>query len=162
MVETIKKRNGVVVAFDAQKIYNAIFKANIRIADEKLTEQQLNALTKEIVSTFQTTQDVPTVEQIQDAVEEHLITHGYAKTAKELEEITGRTYSRIHVVGGGSNAGYLNELTAKATGKEVHAGPGEATAIGNITAQMLKAGDFKSVEEARTTIHESFGIKIYK
>ena len=86
----------------------------------------------------------------------------YAKTAKELEESTGRTYSRIHVVGGGSNAGYLNELTAKATGKEVHAGPGEATAIGNITAQMLKAGDFKSVEEARTTIHESFGIKIYK
>ena len=81
---------------------------------------------------------------------------------EELEEITGRTYSRIHVVGGGSNAGYLNELTAKATGKEVHAGPGEATAIGNITAQMLKAGDFKSVEEARTTIHESFGIKIYK
>ena len=80
----------------------------------------------------------------------------------ELEESTGRTYSRIHVVGGGSNAGYLNELTAKATGKEVHAGPGEATAIGNITAQMLKAGDFKSVEEARTTIHESFGIKIYK
>ena len=85
----------------------------------------------------------------------------YAKTAKELEEITGRTYSRIHVVGGGSNAGYLNELTAKATGKEVHAGPGEATAIGNITAQMLKAEEFKSIEEARTVIHESFNIKIY-
>jgi rhamnulokinase len=85
----------------------------------------------------------------------------YARTAKELEEITGRTYSRIHVVGGGSNAGYLNELTAKATGKEVHAGPGEATAIGNITAQMLKAKEFASVEEARTVIHESFDIKIY-
>ena len=85
----------------------------------------------------------------------------YAKTAKELEEITGRTYSRIHVVGGGSNAGYLNELTAKATGKEVHAGPGEATAIGNITAQMLKAEEFKTIEEARTVIHESFNIKIY-
>ena len=86
----------------------------------------------------------------------------YAKTAKELEEMTGRTFSRIHVVGGGSNAGYLNELTAKATGKEVHAGPGEATAIGNITAQMLKAEEFKTIEEARTTIHESFGIKVYK
>ena len=67
-----------------------------------------------------------------------------------------------HVVGGGSNAGYLNELTARATGKEVHAGPGEATAIGNITAQMLKAEEFKSIEEARTTIHESFGIKVYQ
>ena len=86
----------------------------------------------------------------------------YAKTAKELEEMTGRTFSRIHVVGGGSNAGYLNELTARATGKEVHAGPGEATAIGNITAQMLKAEEFKSIEEARTTIHESLGIKVYQ
>ena len=86
----------------------------------------------------------------------------YAKTAKELEEMTERTFSRIHVVGGGSNAGYLNELTARATGKEVHAGPGEATAIGNITAQMLKAEEFKSIEEARTTIHESFGIKVYQ
>lgn len=85
----------------------------------------------------------------------------YARTAKELEEMTGRTYSRIHVVGGGSNAGYLNELTAKATGKEVHAGPGEATAIGNITAQMLKSGEFGSVVEARNIIHDSFDIKIY-
>ena len=86
----------------------------------------------------------------------------YAKTAKELEEMTGRTYSRIHIVGGGSNAGYLNELTAKATKKEIHAGPGEATAIGNITAQMLKAEEFKTIEEARTIIHESFGVKVYK
>ena len=85
----------------------------------------------------------------------------YARTAKELEEMAGRTFSRIHIVGGGANAGYLNELTAKATGKELHCGPTEATAIGNITAQMLKAGDFASVEEARTVIHDSFDIKIY-
>lgn len=85
----------------------------------------------------------------------------YAQTAKKIEEITGRTYSRIHVIGGGSNAGYLNELTAKETGKEVHCGPGEATAIGNIAAQMIKAGDFSSVEEARTCIYNSFGVKKY-
>ena len=85
----------------------------------------------------------------------------YAQAAKEIEEITGRTYSRIHVIGGGSNAVYLNELTAKETGKEVHCGPGEATAIGNIVAQMIKAGDFSSVEEARTCIYNSFGVKKY-
>jgi rhamnulokinase len=85
----------------------------------------------------------------------------YAKTAGELEELTGRTYSRIHIVGGGSNADYLNRLTARATKKEIHAGPGEGTAIGNITAQMLKSGEFKSVEEARDNIHASFGIKVY-
>ena len=44
----------------------------------------------------------------------------------------------------------------------VNAGPREATAIGNITAQMLKAEEFKTIEEARTIIHESFGVKVYK
>ena len=82
---------------------------------------------------------------------------------KQLMEKEGRLPDCVVAcVGGGSNAGYLNELTARATGKEVHAGPGEATAIGNITAQMLKAEEFKSIEEARTTIHESFGIKVYQ
>lgn len=85
----------------------------------------------------------------------------YAKTAKEIEKIMGRTYSRIHVVGGGSNAVYLNQLTAKYTGKEVHAGPTEATAIGNLVAQMIKAGDFSTVEEARTCIYRSFEVKKY-
>lgn len=85
----------------------------------------------------------------------------YAQTARELEEMTGRTYSRIHIVGGGANAGYLNELTAKATKKEIHAGPTEATAIGNITAQMLKNEEFSSIEDARNVIHESFDIKVY-
>ncbi len=85
----------------------------------------------------------------------------YARTAQQIEHIMGRTYSRIHVVGGGANAVYLNQLTAKYTGKEVHAGPTEATAIGNLTAQMLKEGEFKTVEEARTCIYHSFEIKKY-
>lgn len=85
----------------------------------------------------------------------------YARTAKQIEEIMGRTYSRIHVVGGGANAVYLNQLTAKYTGKEVHAGPTEATAIGNITAQMIREGEFGTVEEARTCIYHSFEIKKY-
>ena len=85
----------------------------------------------------------------------------YAKTAKELEEISGRTFSRIHIVGGGCNADYLNRLTARACHKEVHAGPSEGTAIGNIAAQMLATGEFSSVEEVRENIHESFGVKVY-
>ncbi|MFV0466299.1 MAG: rhamnulokinase [Lachnospiraceae bacterium] len=86
----------------------------------------------------------------------------YDQTAKEIEKLTGRAYNRIHVVGGGANAVYLNELTAKYTQKEVHAGPTEATAIGNITAQMLKAGVFDSIKAARTCIYHSFEIKQYE
>ena len=53
----------------------------------------------------------------------------------------------------------LNQLTAKYTNKEVHAGPGEATAIGNIAAQMLKDKIFENLEEARESIYKSFNIK---
>ena len=86
----------------------------------------------------------------------------YGETVKEIEAISGRTFSKIHVVGGGSNADYLNQLTANATGKVVYAGPGEATSIGNIAAQMLKDGVFATLEEARTCIFDSFGVKTFQ
>lgn len=85
----------------------------------------------------------------------------YGETIKEIEAITGNTYDTIYVVGGGANAGYLNELTAKYTQKKVSAGPTEATAIGNITVQMLHDGVFANLPEARTCIAKSFDIKYY-
>lgn len=50
----------------------------------------------------------------------------YADTLAHLEELTGKYYDTVYVVGGGSNADYLNKLTAKYTGRKVSAGPGEA------------------------------------
>ena len=106
-----------------------------------------------------TNQQVPeTVGEISTCIYQSLA-ESYGQTVKEIENITGRTYSRIHIVGGGSNADYLNKLTAQATNREVHAGPGEATAIGNIVAQMLKDSVFESLEEARESIYKSFNIK---
>lgn len=86
----------------------------------------------------------------------------YGDTVEEIEKITGKKYSTIYVVGGGSNAGYLNELTAKYTGRKVSAGPSEATAIGNVIVQMLHDGVFASLPEARTCVKESFDVKMYE
>lgn len=86
----------------------------------------------------------------------------YAQTITEIEEMSGVTYDSIHVVGGGANAAYLNELTAKATGKTVYAGPTEATAIGNLTAQIIAAGELANLQEARKCIFDSFEIKTYR
>ena len=86
----------------------------------------------------------------------------YAAKLKEIEKITGVKYGCINIIGGGSNAKYLNELTAKACGVPVHAGPGEATAIGNILTQMLSLGVFKSLAEARDCVKESFDVKVYQ
>lgn len=108
-----------------------------------------------------TKQPVPkTVGEI-SAVVYNSLAYCYGETVKEIEAITGNTYDTIYVVGGGANAGYLNELTAKYTGKKVSAGPTEATAIGNIAVQMLKDGVFESLPEARTCIGRSFDIKYY-
>ena len=86
----------------------------------------------------------------------------YAEKLKEIEKLTGKKYDRIHIIGGGSNAVYLNELTAKYTGIPVHAGPGEATAIGNILTQMIQDGIFENLVQARACVAESFEIKIYE
>ncbi len=86
----------------------------------------------------------------------------YAKTIKEIEEITGQKYDRIHIVGGGANAEYLNILTAKATGVPVYAGPTEATAIGNLAAQMMSAGELRGLKDARACVYKSFEIKKYQ
>ena len=85
----------------------------------------------------------------------------YGDTVKEIEEITGKKYSTIYVVGGGSNAGYLNELTAKYTGKKVSAGPSEATAIGNVMVDKLHDGVFKDLPEARRSVRECFDVVMY-
>ncbi len=86
----------------------------------------------------------------------------YAGTVKELEEITGKVYPGIHIVGGGSNADYLNRLTAGKTGKTVYAGPAEATAIGNIAVQLLSQGVFENLSQVRGCIYRSFDIREYK
>lgn len=86
----------------------------------------------------------------------------YQKTVQEIEQNTKRQYDSIHIIGGGSNAAYLNQLTANATGKTVYAGPSEATAIGNLMAQMIKDGAFTDLKEARKCVRHSFEIKEYK
>ena len=65
-------------------------------------------------------------------------------------------------VGGGSNAAYLNQLTADKSGRCVYAGPGEATAIGNLAVQMLKDGKFEGLAQVRACIYDSFGVKKYE
>jgi rhamnulokinase len=85
----------------------------------------------------------------------------YENTVKELEEITQLSFDSIHVVGGGSNADYLNELTAKFTGKTVYAGPSEATAIGNILVQMMISHELMDLTLARECVKKSFEIKEY-
>ena len=86
----------------------------------------------------------------------------YKETAEQIESVTGKHFDAINIVGGGSNAVWLNQLTAQVTGKTVLAGPGEATAIGNIGAQMISDGVFADLFAFRKAVYTSFGVKEYK
>ncbi len=85
----------------------------------------------------------------------------YADTVRRIAALTGKTYIGIHIVGGGCKDGYLNQLTANCTGLPVSAGPVEATAIGNLIAQMIAGGEFPDLVAARAAVAESFEIQYY-
>ena len=91
----------------------------------------------------------------------HSLAVCYKKTLEEIESVQKVKYEKLFVVGGGANAKYLNELTAKETGLSISAGPSEATAIGNLLVQMLAKGEFASLEDARKSVAVSFDVKNY-
>lgn len=86
----------------------------------------------------------------------------YGEIVQEIEQLTGEYYDTIHIVGGGANADYLNRLTASQSGRQVLAGPSEATAIGNLMAQMIGKGEFAGLMQARACVAESFPIREYQ
>ena len=103
----------------------------------------------------------PTVPEMLSCVY-HSLAESYAETIKALEKLTGKVYTSLNIVGGGSRDEYLNKLTAKACKLPVYAGPTEGTAIGNLIVQMIADGELASVQQARDVIRDSFEIKIYE
>ena len=83
----------------------------------------------------------------------------YKEAILNLCKLTGKIYTSINIVGGGCQDMYLNEMTAKAVGLPVYAGPVEGTAIGNLIVQFIAAGEFNDLQAARDAIRASFDIK---
>ena len=104
-------------------------------------------------------QPVPETVGEVSAVIYHSLADCYARALAQMESITGQHFAELCIVGGGSQADYLNELTAKATGRVVLAGPSEATAIGNLAVQMIAAGEVKDLLAARRLVKSSFAVK---
>lgn len=90
------------------------------------------------------------------------LTQDYRRAVEKLQTLTGKTYTSLNIVGGGSQDAYLNQQTANATGLPVFAGPTEGTALGNLMVQLIHAGVFKDLAEARAAIKHSFEIKEYQ
>ena len=61
----------------------------------------------------------------------------YAQVFRSLQEISPVKLEVLHIIGGGSQNRFLNQLTADRCGVSVVAGPAEGTALGNV---MVQAG----------------------
>lgn len=82
-ITEVKKRNGKIVAFDQEKITNAIYKAGLSTEELnfRIAARLSSKVTKELNKLFKDGQ-APTVEDIQDLVEKILISSEYHDTAK--------------------------------------------------------------------------------
>jgi rhamnulokinase len=80
----------------------------------------------------------------------------YRRTLRSMEQLTGRTIERLHIVGGGAKNHLLNYFTANALQVPVIIGPHEATSAGNILVQAIALGHVQSLAEGRQIIRDSF------
>ena len=80
--ENISKRDGTLAPFDSNRIYNAILKAGTSTGD--FSESEAALLTAQVLKVLKHkfSESVPNVEQIQDVVEQVLISANYFATAK--------------------------------------------------------------------------------
>jgi rhamnulokinase len=86
----------------------------------------------------------------------------YRLVLERLEHVTGRDTQIVHVIGGGARNELLCQLTASALGRQVIAGPVEATALGNVLVQARAAGRLGSLAELRTVAARSTELRVFE
>jgi rhamnulokinase len=86
----------------------------------------------------------------------------YRQVLGWIEELIGGRIETIHIVGGGTKNRQLCQMTANACGRQVVAGPVEATSIGNVMVQALAEKEVATVSEARAVIAESFSLEEFE
>ena len=86
----------------------------------------------------------------------------YRLMVKRLAALVPEMPGTLNIVGGGCQNRLLNQMTADATGLRVEAGPVEATALGNVLAQLIASGDITSLAEGRELLRNSFEILVHE
>ncbi|MGC9309671.1 MAG: anaerobic ribonucleoside-triphosphate reductase, partial [Candidatus Nanoarchaeia archaeon] len=83
MVDKIRKRDGSVVSFNKEKIFNAIWKAVRAVGgkDDKKAEEVSDLIVQQLEEKHGK-HGIPDVEEVQDLVEKTLIKQGHDQTAK--------------------------------------------------------------------------------
>jgi sugar (pentulose or hexulose) kinase len=95
-----------------------------------------------------------TVGQVVRAIYESLALK-YRLAVEQLIALSGRAVDRLHIIGGGGRNTLLCQMTADCIGREVIAGPYEATALGNAIVQFITLGEIANVAQARDILSKT-------
>jgi rhamnulokinase len=86
----------------------------------------------------------------------------YRAALERMEAVAGRRAELVNVVGGGARNATLCRLAADVLGRPVHAGPVEATALGNVLMQGWAGGHVGSLAQARAIAARSVELDVYE
>src|SRR5688572_29591312 len=78
----------------------------------------------------------------------------YRRTINQCEQLTGRSVTEVHMIGGGSLNPLLRRLTADASERPLRFGPVEATSLGSLAAQAVAVGHL-SEDAAQAALQRS-------
>ena len=110
----------------------------------------------------QTNQPVPqTVGAVVRSVLESLAL-AYREVLELVQTVANQSVSVLHIVGGGTQNGLLNQMTANATALPVVTGPIEATVIGNALVQLITLGEIADWQQARQIVAGLDELKRYE
>lgn len=86
----------------------------------------------------------------------------YRYVLERTEQLAGKAFRGLHIVGGGIQNTVLCQFTANAILRPVWAEPAEASAIGNVIVQLIAAGELTDLAAGRRAVRDSFGVTAYE
>lgn len=86
----------------------------------------------------------------------------YKQVFNELTQLHHAPLQQLHIVGGGCQNDFLNQLCADLCQVPVTAGPIEASTLGNVGCQLMALNDINTIEQFRQCVIKNFPLRHFK
>src|SRR5690606_26163648 len=86
---------------------------------------------------------------------------GHAEAVHQFERMTGRTFQRLLMTGGGSKNPLLGQATADAVGRPVISLDLEGSAVGNLASELVALGEVETLARFRQHLAQQLRPRVF-